>query len=180
MPTTRKPRASSKTARKAAPRSKPAAKAKSAKAVPTKAKKPAANRPAVTKRKVAKKIQPLDLSAFPPESINSSERWICLACVSDVFERHMNLAPRTAQREIKRYTPSIAELYAPTPTRPWFIPQPKQKVCPYCGSSSKWLAQLHTFRIESGKATDALRRGLLKSLPQSDNQFAILEEKATQ
>ena len=92
----------------------------------------------------------------------------------------MNLAPRTAQREIKGYTPSIAELYAPAPTRPWFIHQPNQNVCPYCGSSSKWLAQLHVFRIESGKATDALRRGLLKSLPQSDNQFVVLEEKATQ
>jgi len=32
----------------------------------------------------------------------------------------------------------------------------------------------------SGKATDALRRELLKSLPQSDTQFAVLEEKATQ
>jgi len=44
----------------------------------------------------------------------------------------------------------------------------------------KWHTRLQVYRIESGKATDALRRALLKSLPESDNQFAVLEEKATQ
>lgn len=48
------------------------------------------------------------------------------------------------------------------------------------GSASKWHTRLLVYRIESGKATDALRRELVKSLPQSDNQFAVLEEKATQ
>jgi len=100
--------------------------------------------------------------------------------VSKVFTRHLDLAPRTAHIEIKRYTPSVSELYAPTVARPWFINQPIQNLCPYCGSASKWHASLIVYRIESGKATDALRRELLKSLPRSDNQFAVLEEKATQ
>ncbi len=156
-----------KPAKKVARRSKPSA-------GPSKAARPA--RP----EKSASKIQPLDFSAFPPESITVLERWICLACVSDVFTRHLDLAPRTAHLAIKRYTPSVAELYAPTTARPWFINQPIQNLCPYCGSVSKWHTRLRVYRIESGKATDALRRELLKSLPQSDNQFAVLEEKATQ
>ena len=98
----------------------------------------------------------------------------------DVFTRHLHLAARTAHLEVKRYTPSIPELYALTPVRPWFANQPTQNFCPYCGSSSKWHTRLLVYRIESGKATDGLRRELVKSLPQSDNQFAVLEEKATQ
>lgn len=129
--------------------------------------------------KVARKIQLLDLSAFPPESISVLEKWICLACVSDVFTRHMNLAPRTAHQAIKSYTPSISELYAPTAARPWFTNQPIQTFCPYCGAASNWHTRLFVHRIESGKATDALRRDLLKSLPQSGNHFTILEEKST-
>jgi hypothetical protein len=97
-----------------------------------------------------------------------------------VFTRHLALAPRTAHLEIKRYTPSIQELCAPAPARPWFTNEPMQEFCPYCGSTLKWHARLRVYRIESGKATDALRRELLKSLPKSDNQFAVLEEKATQ
>jgi hypothetical protein len=37
-----------------------------------------------------------------------------------------------------------------------------------------------SYRIESGKATDTLRRELVKSLPKSGGQFAVLEQKATQ
>src|SRR5260370_23151885 len=55
-----------------------------------------------------------------------------------------------------------------------------QRFCPDCGSALKWSTRLLVYRIESGKATDGLRRELVKSLPQSDNQFAVLEEKATQ
>src|SRR5688572_16020010 len=128
MPPKRKPKPAAKPSKKAAPRTKAVAKrSKSAKAPPKK--KPA-----------AKKIQPLDLSAFPPESVTFTERWICLACVSDVFTRHLQLAPRTARLEMKRYTPSVSELYTHTPARPWFTWQPDQKVCPYCGSTAKWLA----------------------------------------
>jgi hypothetical protein len=170
--------------RKKKPASKPARKPaqRPTKAAPRKklpARKPAAAKPAVAKSSSAKKILPLDLSAFPPESIIVTEKWICLACVSSVFTRQLDLAPRTAHLEIQRYTPSLAELYAPTTVRPWFD-QPAQDVCPYCGSASKWHTSLRVYRIESGPATDALRRKLVKSLPQSKNQFVVLEEKATQ
>jgi len=141
---------------------------------------PKTTRPKTTRPKTTRQIAPLDLSVFPPESIAQVERWICLACVSDVFTRHLALAPRTANLEIRRYTPSIEELYAPTSVRPWFVNEPAQKFCPYCGAPAKWHTSLRVYRIEGGKATDALRRELLKSLPQDDDRFAVLEEKATQ
>src|SRR5581483_5596787 len=72
---------------------------------------PKTTRPKTTRPKTTRQIAPLDLSVFPPESIAQVERWICLACVSDVFTRHLALAPRTANLEIRRYTPSIEELY---------------------------------------------------------------------
>ena len=175
-----KTKPASKPARKSARR--PTASAKPMKgAKPAPKKKSHDRKPsAATKPKHADKAQPLNLSHFPPESITVLERWICLACVLDVFTRHLNLTPRTAHLEVKRYMPSIPELYAPTTVRPWFVNQPPQNFCPYCGSVSKWHTRLLIYRIESGKATDRLRRELIKSLPQSDNQFALLEEKATQ
>jgi hypothetical protein len=91
----------------------------------------------------------------------------------------MGLAPKTAHLEIKRYTPSLAELYAAAPTRPFFVPRSPKDPCPYCGSPSKWHARLRIYRIESGKATDTLRRQLVKSLPKSEDQFVLLEQKAT-
>jgi hypothetical protein len=168
--------------RKTKPVPKPAKKAprgSKTSAKPAKLAKSPARKLVAGKSKVARKIQPLDLAAFPPESISLLERWMCLACVSDVFTRHLDLAPRTAHLAIKSYTPSISELYAPTAARPWFTNQPILAFCPYCGAASKWHTRLIVHRIESGKATDALRRDLLKSLPQSDNQFTVLEEKST-
>src|ERR1700733_5989533 len=91
----------------------------------------------------------------------------------------MSLAPKTALAEIKRYTPSFEELTSAEAVRPFFAPREKQP-CPYCGSPAKWHARIETHRIESGKATDALRRNLVKSLPKSDEQFVVLEQKATQ
>ena len=123
---------------------------------------------------------PLDLSKFPPESVTQGERWICLACVWEVFTRHVGLAPRTALLEIKRYTPSIEELSTPALARPYFVPNEPKSRCPYCGSTSKWHAHMATHRIESGKATDVLRRELLKSLPKTNDQFVVLEQKSTQ
>src|SRR5580700_8568347 len=75
--------------------------------------------------------EPLDLSALSPESVTQLEKWICLACVLDVFTRHMGLAPRTAHLEIKRYTPPVAELYASNMTRPYFAGQSPKDPCPY-------------------------------------------------
>src|SRR5216684_3287877 len=165
-----------KPAKKPARRSKPSARPSKA-ARPARPKKSPSRKRTSATPKSANKIQPLDLSAFPPESITVLEKWICLACVSDVFTRHLDLAPRTAHLEIKRYTPSIPELYAETTARPWFDHHTAQEPCPYCGSAPTWHTRIFVYRIESGKATDALRRDLVKSLPQSDNQFAVLEEK---
>src|SRR5712672_3558731 len=112
-------------------------------------------RPPVRRKPAA--IEPLDLSALPPESVTQLEKWICLACVLDVFTRHMGLAPKTAYLEIKRYTPPVAELTDSSMTRPYFAGQPPKSPCPYCGAPSKWHARLQVYRIESGKATDGSR-----------------------
>ncbi|HTS49227.1 MAG TPA: hypothetical protein VMH05_14850 [Bryobacteraceae bacterium] len=171
-----------KTKPKTSPRpKKPAGKTAKPKLKPSRnVKKPPApkKKPATSPHKTAPAL--LDLSKFPPESITHGERWICLACVWEVFTRHMGLAPRTAMLEIKRYTPSLEELSAQLAARPYFIPDDPKSPCPYCGSSSKWHARMACHRIESGKATDALRRELLKSLPKSNNQFVVLEQKSTQ
>ena len=144
------------------------------------AKRPKPDRKRPTARKeAAPKFKPIDLSAFPAEAITQKENHICLACVLDVFTRHMGVAPRTAHLEIKRYMPSIAELTAAQATRPYFAPESPGESCPYCGSSSKRHARLVVYRIESGKATDALRRDLVKRLPKTGDPFVILEEKAT-
>ncbi len=177
-----KPTASGK--RPVAPKTKPAAlmqkPAASKKKLAAPEKQPAASKtkPAALKKKPAG--APLDLSHFPAESISQSERWICLACVWQVFTRHLGLAPKTALLEIKRYTPSVEELSSSALARPYFVPGDAKAPCPYCGSKSKWHARMATYRIESGKATDALRRELVKSLPKSGEQFAVLEQKATQ
>src|ERR1700730_12819462 len=64
----------------------------------------------------------IDLSAFPPESVTSSERSLCVACVWQTFTRHLGVAPKTALTEIKRYTPSVEELTAAEAARPFFTP----------------------------------------------------------
>jgi hypothetical protein len=151
--------------------------------MPPKRAKPApktAKKRPTTPRKPAAGIKPLDVSALPPESVTQVEKSICLACVLDVFTRHIGLAPRTAHLEIRRYTPSVAELDASALTRPYFASQSPKDPCPYCGSLAKWHALLRVYRIESGKASDVSRRELVKSLPKTDNQFLVLEEKATQ
>jgi len=107
MPT-RKPKPASKTAKKSAWHSKPSARP-SKKAKPALRKKSPARKAAAAKPKAANKIQPPDVSAFPPESITVLEKWLCLACVSDVFKRQLELTARTAFLEIKRYTPTIRE-----------------------------------------------------------------------
>lgn len=136
--------------------------------------------PAPTKPRPMARNTPLDLSAFPSESVNQIQKRICLACVLDVFTRHMGLTLKTARLEIKRYTPSLDEVKTAEPSRPYFVTDSPKEPCPYCGAASKWHAALSIYRIESGTATDALRRALVKSLPVSNNQFVVLEEKATQ
>ena len=97
----------------------------------------------------------------------------------DVFTRHMGLTPKTARLEIRRYKPRLAELNGPAIARPYFTPQSPKESCPYCGAAPKWHARLVIYRIEGSRATDALRRELLKALPASDDQFVSLEEKST-
>src|SRR5207247_7685011 len=110
----------------------------------------------------ARAVEPLDLSSVPGEAVAKVEKWICLACVLDVFTRLMGLAPKTAHTEIRNYTPSAAELWATELTRPYFAKEDAKDVCPYCGSRAKWHARIAVYRIESGKATDAARRELVK------------------
>jgi hypothetical protein len=94
--------------------------------------------------------------------------------VLDVFTRHLKLPLRTAWLEIRRYEPPVNELQAEAFERPYFV---SGDACPYCGAGSKWHARLKIARVESGKATDAARRALVKTLPSS---ALVLEEKATQ
>jgi hypothetical protein len=137
-------------------------------------------RQAPTAKRKPSKPDRLDLSNFPAESVTQMERGICLACVWKVFTRQLKLAPKTALGEIKRYAPSLDELNAATVARPYLAGHANNEPCPYCGAASKWIAQLPIYRIESGKATDALRRELVKSLLKKDDSFVVLEQKATQ
>lgn len=124
-----------------------------------------------------KKKRELDLSAFPASSVTEYSTLVCLACTFDIFTVQLALAPRTAYSEIKKYTPTIAELTAPKATPPFFDSEEKNPHCPYCNAAKRWHARLDTIRIEGGKTTDAARRKLLKALPQKDDQFQIIEAK---
>ncbi len=125
----------------------------------------------------AKNKRELDLSAFPPGSVTEYSTLVCLACTFDIFTGQLGLAPRTAYSEIKKYSPTIGELTAPIATPPFFDSEEKNPHCPYCNAAKRWHARLDTIRIEGGKATDAARRKMLKTLPQKDNQFQVIEAK---
>jgi hypothetical protein len=122
----------------------------------------------------------LDIAKFPPESVERMEKWVCLACVLDVFTRHLGLSARKAYSEVSGYTPTLEELHAAEPGRPFFAPKDPKEPCPHCGSAARWHTRLVVLRVESGPATDVPRRELVKSLPKTGGKFAVLEEKATQ
>jgi hypothetical protein len=124
------------------------------------------------------KKRELEFNAFPPGTVTEYATLVCLACIFDVFTQQLGLAPRTAYSEIKRHSPSVAELTAPQALRPYFDSEEKNPRCPYCNSARRWHARLDTYRIEGGKATDAARRALLKSLPKAEDQFQIIETKS--
>jgi hypothetical protein len=124
------------------------------------------------------KQRELDLSEFPPGTVTEYTTLVCLACIFDIFTKQLKLAPRTAFSEIKRHTPTIAELTSRGAMRPYFDSEEKHPHCPYCGSAKRWLARLDTYCIEGGKTTDAGRRALLKKLPQAEDQFVIQEKKS--
>ncbi len=125
------------------------------------------------------KDRELDLSDFPPGTVSKYTRLLCLACIFDLFTKQIGLAPRTAYSEIKRHAPTVAELTAPVPVRPYFDSAEKHPRCPYCDAAKRWHARFDTYRIEGGKATDAPRRALVKSLPKTEDQFLVLEVRAT-
>jgi len=91
----------------------------------------------------------------------------------------MGVSAKAAHIEVNHYTPGIDELKA-HPARPYFEPEDTKAPCPYCGAAAKWHARMTVLRIESGKAADAARRELVKSLPKSGSKFVVLEERATQ
>jgi len=125
-----------------------------------------------------KKKRELDLSAFPPGTITEYSTLVCLACTFDIFTKQLSLAPRTAYSEIKKYSPTIAELTAPQASPPFFDSEEKNPHCPYCNATKRWHARFDTFRVDGGKASDPARRKLIKGLPQKDNQFQVIEAKS--
>lgn len=134
-------------------------------------------RPAKAKPKAKAKLE-LDFSHFPAGSVTEYSTRVCLACTFDIFTAQLGLAPRTAYSEIKRYSPTVAELTAPTAARPFFDSEEKLPHCPYCRSAKRWHARFETVRIEGGKPTDTIRRALIKSLPKKDDQFQVVETKS--
>ena len=120
----------------------------------------------------------IDLTAFPSGTVTEFTTLVCLACIFDIFTKQLGLAPRTAFSEVKRHTPTIEELTTRNATRPYFDSDEKHPHCPYCKSAKRWLARFDTYCIEGGKTTDAPRRALLKKMPQSGDQFLVLEKKS--
>lgn len=120
----------------------------------------------------------LDLTGFPPGAVVRHTRALCLSCIFRLFTEQLNLAPRTAYTEIRRYTPTTTEMTTREPARPFFNPTGERNArCPYCDASKRWHARIDLYRIEGGKATDGARRALVKTLPTKENQFLISEEK---
>ncbi|HEX8891490.1 MAG TPA: hypothetical protein VF779_20245 [Pyrinomonadaceae bacterium] len=126
----------------------------------------------------ATKKRELDLSGFPTGAVTEYSTLVCLACIFDIFTKQLGLAPRTAYSEIKRHSPSAAELTAPQAMRPYFDSEEKNPHCPYCNSAKRWHARFDTYRIEGGKKTDVARRALLKSLSKAEEQFQVIEAKS--
>jgi hypothetical protein len=135
-----------------------------------------ARKKALRKKPPTAKIE-FDLSAFPAESIASRTLGLCLACALDVLTRHVGLSQDRATSEIRKYSPELEELSAASPSRP-YLEWPAD-TCPSCGAPSKWLAPLTIVKIEGGKATDAARRALVKSIGRNA-AFAVIEEKSTE
>ncbi len=125
-----------------------------------------------------KKPVQLDLSEFPPGSVTEYTTLVCLACIFDIFTDQLELAPRTAYSEIKRYSPTIDELTSPKALRPFFDSEERNPHCPYCNAAQRWHARLDTYRIEGGRSTDFARRKLVKALPKKDDQFIVFETKS--
>lgn len=116
---------------------------------------------------------------FPHEMVREESRWLCLACILDVFTRHLGLSAATAHKEIRGHRPSLAELTSETPVRPYFDSPGADGHCPHCHSPAKWHARLALYRVEGGKVTESARRVLHKALPSAQGQYEFLDQKST-
>lgn len=122
----------------------------------------------------------IDIAAsFPHELVREHSKWICLACILDVFTRHMGMSSVAAMKLIRGHKPGVEELTTAAAVRPYFGEVTPDGACPHCHSPAKWHAQLRVYRIEGGKATDRARRALVDKLPTSKNQYEFLEQKVT-
>jgi hypothetical protein len=137
-----------------------------------------ASKESVSKARVAKDV--LDFADFPAGSVTRHDVTLCLACIFRLFTNQLGLAPRTAYNEIRRYAPSVEELTAREPQRPFFKPsREKSPHCPYCDAPKRWHALVSVYRVEGGGAAAAALRALLRGLPTKDEQFQIHEERKT-
>jgi hypothetical protein len=123
-------------------------------------------------------MKELDFSGFPPGTVTDYTTLVCLACIFDIFTKQIGLAPRSAYSEIKRYSPTVAELTSRKAVRPFFDSDEKHPRCPYCDAAKRWHARLDTHCIEGGKTTDIPRRKLFKTVEKKKDQFATIELKA--
>ncbi len=116
---------------------------------------------------------------FPHEMLREQSTWLCLACILDVFTRHLGMPAEAAQKLIRAHKPSVDELTSGATIRPYFDEPARDGNCPHCHSPAKWHARLRLYRVEGGKATDAARRELVKHLPTSKGQYEFLDQKST-
>jgi hypothetical protein len=123
-------------------------------------------------------MKELDFSGFPPGTVTDYTTLVCLACIFDIFTKQIGLAPRSAYSEIKRYSPTVAELTSRKAVRPFFDSDEKHPHCPYCDAAKRWHARLDTHCIEGGKSTDIPRRKLFKTVEKKKDQFATIELKS--
>ena len=165
-----------KASKKSALKKPAASKSKTAAAVSKKAATSKAAKP--SKAKQARDV--LDFSEFPAGSVSRGDVTLCLACIFRLFTNQLGLAPRTAYDEIRRYSPTVEELTAREPQRPFFkTTDEKSARCPYCDAARRWHAPVSVYRVEGGKATDAARRTLVKNLPTKDGRFQVDEQRKT-
>lgn len=120
----------------------------------------------------------LELGGFPPGTVKRWRRYVCLACIFDIFTKQLKMAPRTAYTAVRGHTPSVEELTGANVTRPYLESEEKHPHCPHCGAAKTKLALFDVVRLEGSRTTTAPRKELLESLPRSEGQFEVVEEKA--
>ncbi len=159
-----------------ATKKKVAAAKKKQKPAPVVKKKPAAAANKVA-AKTAGNIEIAEM--FPHEMLREHSKWLCLACILDIFTRHMGMPAPAAMKLMRAHKPGVDELTAEVATRPYFPEPDASGNCPNCHSPAKWCARLRVFRVEGGKATDKTHRALLAKLPTSKGQYEFLDQKST-